>query len=236
MSNATALAVRADQTEWTKEQSNALKAMGVHADSAGSAQVFLSYCQNTGLDPFQKQIYLTKQGVIVGIDGLRSIALRTGEFQGRTGPFWCGPDGEWHDMWLDQSTPPAAAKVGVLRAGFTEPVYGIAMWSEFGSKTATWGKMPAHMLAKVAESHALRAAFPTDMSGIFTREEMQGADAGRQEQAVNGGGGSKAKRTPRRPAPTPPPSPDDLEPLELDTVTGEIVADGAELLDPEELN
>src|SRR5690625_7479063 len=40
-----------------------------------------------------------------------------------------------------------------------------------GGPVALWASKPAHMIGKVAETLALRAAFPQDMSGIYTPEE-----------------------------------------------------------------
>lgn len=142
--------------------------------------LFLQQCQRTQLDPFARQIYFVKRGgkgsIQVSIDGFRLIAERAGGYAGQDGPHWCGPDGVWRDVWLERDAP-AAARVGVHREGFKAPVYAIALWKEYiQTSSPMWSRMPALMLAKCAESLALRKAFPQELSGLYTGDEMGQAE------------------------------------------------------------
>jgi phage recombination protein Bet len=161
------------------------------ADDADLA-LFGALCQRTGLDPFRRQIYLIprwdsrlKKEVHqpqVSIDGLRLIAQRSGEMDGQDGPYWCGADGIWRDVWLSPERP-AAAKVTVFRRGCRAGFTGIALMSEYmpldkdGRPSGLWGRMPAGQIAKCAESLALRKAHPQEMSGLYTTEELPPEDA-----------------------------------------------------------
>ena len=138
--------------------------------------LFVQVCQRLRLDPFAKQIYLVKRpgqpaSIQASIDGLRVVAERSGDYEGQQAPQWCGADGVWRDVWLGKDAP-AAAKVGVYRRGFREPMVRIAKLDAYKQPGPFWTRMPEHMLAKVAEALALRAAFPHDLSGIYAPEEM----------------------------------------------------------------
>lgn len=179
MTNNATLAVSGEQDFWTEKQIAALKQLGLTNAPKGDLGVFLHYAQRTGLDPFARQLYMIERGgrytIQASIDGLRIVAQRSGEYAGQAGPFWCGEDGEWIDVWLSDQ-PPVACKVGVFRQGFIEPLWAVAKFSSYNAGTPIWRKMPDTMIAKCAEALALRKAFPNDLSGIYTSEEMAQAD------------------------------------------------------------
>lgn len=145
--------------------------------------LFLHQAQRTGLDPLARQIYFQKYNtrngpqiaIITGIDGYRLVAVRTGLYAGNDAPEFEGR------INYQGSDVPAKASVTVYRivgnrrCAFTASVY----WNEYcpaPPKDYQWKKMPHVMLAKCAEAAALRKAFPADLSGVYTQEEMGQAE------------------------------------------------------------
>ena len=164
-------------TLWTPEQTQLISTTIAPGCSSDELRLFAYACQRTGLDPFSKQIYAIKRGgkmtIQAGIDGLRSIAERTGQLDGSE-TYWCGEDGQWADVWLS-SKPPAAAKTIIHRKGSSHPFVGVARFADYNAGQGLWSKMPAAMIAKCSEALALRKAFPADLSGVYSTDEMDQA-------------------------------------------------------------
>lgn len=193
---------------FTKEEVDIIK-QTICKDSTDSVlNLFIMQCKRTGLDPFARQIYSVPRKIKklnsqtnqwdeeiqhttqVSIDGFRLNAQRTGMYCGQKPVQWCGQDGKWKDIWTGPGFP-YAARVGVIRKDFSEPLYAIAKWESYAlepiynkdknAKKETkvkkmWEQMPDHMLAKVAEALALRQAFPQELSGLYTNDEMPSHD------------------------------------------------------------
>jgi phage recombination protein Bet len=178
------LAITASQDTFTPAQIAALRSLGAEKASAEDFAVFFHLCKRTGLDPFAKQVYLVgrwdaraqreRYTIQTAIDGARLIAERTGAY--------AGSDEEWE---TDEHGKLVSATVTVKKvvAGAVCTFKATAHWSEYaqttkeGKPSGLWSKMPRRMLAKCAESLALRKAFPADLSGIYTTEEMSNADS-----------------------------------------------------------
>lgn len=156
--------------------------------SKDDVALFVATCERTGLDPFARQImassrntrkdgnWVTVWNWLVTIDGLRKIAVDSGDYEGQEGPYWCGEDGAWKEIWVKGN--PFAAKVIVHRKGFRTGLAGIAKYESYVQKTKegkpnqVWTNLGDHMLAKCAEALALRKAFPNEMAGLYTTDEM----------------------------------------------------------------
>lgn len=203
------LPTSSDQSTWDDEERALVEAAGlVHTDAQtgqktlaerATVAAFLQHCARTGLDPIARQIYSIarkskgqlKWQIQISIDGARLVAERSGQYEGQTTPEFTADGITWTQVWLSKEHP-AAARVGVYRRGFREPLYAVALWDAYvqtrdewsgGRKTGNvivsdmWLKMGPLMLAKCAEMLALRKAFPQDLSGLYSAEEMDQASA-----------------------------------------------------------
>lgn len=132
-------------------------------------QMFLEFCRSTGLNPYKREIWFikTSQGVqmMTGINGFLSIANAHPQYDGMQVSIQEGDDGKLISatavVWRKDRKYPSTATV-YFNEYFKPSKYGNGLWE----------KMPRMMLQKVAKSVALREAFPQELNGMYTVEEM----------------------------------------------------------------
>ena len=178
---------------WTPEQMKLITRTVAKGATPDELAMFFNVAKRAGLDVFTKQIHFVKRNVWnpetktkepvgtiqVGVDGYRAIAERTGQLAGCDDVIFDDESSE-HPM---KAIATIYRMVNGNRCAFTAS----ARWNEyapqFKNKTTgvmevsgQWQKMPFLMLGKCATSLALRSAFPSDLSGLYTHEEMEQAE------------------------------------------------------------
>lgn len=189
---------------WTNDQIELIKRTIAVGATNDELQLFLHQAKRTGLDPLSRQIHFVKRkdkGTIqTAIDGYRLIADRTGKY--------AGSDDYVFDEGIPQYTHmaskrgnPTTATVTVYKMcdGIRTPFTATAAWGEYFPGEAQgfmWKKMPYLMIGKCAEALALRKAFPAELSGIYTNEEMMQAQPSESVQAHSGDEDTNEMRVP----------------------------------------
>lgn len=174
--------------EFSEDQRRMIR--DTYANGATDAEfaVLMEIAQSLRLSPLKRQIHFiprwdSEKGRQVwsaqaSIDGLRAVAERSGLYAGQDRPVWIERDGKL-----------VSCEVAVYRKDWPRPAVGVAFFDEyvqtrFDRQTnrrvtaGLWGKMPHLLLAKCAEALALRKAFPEQLDGVYTDDEMLHADAG----------------------------------------------------------
>lgn len=125
-------------------------------------------CRATGLNPLKKEIWFWKdhQGRLIamtGVNGYFEVANRHPQY-----------DGMEEDVVCDEKTgKPIYAWCRVYRKDRKFPQEAKAYFAEYAdTRKPLWNAKPRIMLQKVAESLALRKAFPQELNGTYTEEEM----------------------------------------------------------------
>lgn len=172
----TALTKQNGQLAFNEDQIALIKKQIAPKATNDELQLFLYQAKRTGLDPLTRQIYCIhrsgKMTVQTSIDGFRVIAERSGDYGGQDEPEFLEVDGHL-----------TCCKVRVYKFRGEQryqAAVGVAYWSEYcpADNSFMWKKMPHTMLSKVAEALALRKAYPQDLSGLYTGDEMDQADSG----------------------------------------------------------
>ncbi len=150
------------------------------------------YCRARGLDPIKKPVHIVKtwdpdQGGMVetiweGINSHRVTASRTGVYAGQD-EAECGPEvtralGSAHVTFPEWCRVTVYRMVGGQRCPFTGLIWWLETYSrkKDGTPTAQWVKRPRGQASKCAEAEALRKAFPEELGGRPTAEEMEGRE------------------------------------------------------------
>lgn len=136
--------------------------------SPDELKLFLYRCAKMGLDPLKAgQIFFIKYGnnpgtIVVGIEGLRSLAARTGKLKGIK-----------RGVIRDAAGTCIGAWAKARRADWDEPAEVEVSRAEYDTGKSGWAKMPETMIQKVAEAHALRMAFPDETGDAYLEEEIE---------------------------------------------------------------
>ena len=168
--------------EFNPETIALIKSSVAQGATDAELNLFLYQAKRTGLDPLTRQIYFIKMSgrpvIMASIDGFRVIADRSGDYAGQDEPIFI------YDA--NQPNVLLCCKVKVYKWHGKDrflAATGVAFMNEYRVANSTsWIKMPHVMLSKVAESKALRQAFPQDLSGLYTSEEMEQG----KEEAIAG--------------------------------------------------
>lgn len=159
---------------FTDDQIDLIKRTVCKGATDNELKLFMYTCKHSGLDPLLKQIYAIKRGhtmtIQTSIDGLRLIAERTGRYSP-------GPEPKYTYNSSNELQTATAYVNKMTPDGKWHQVAATAYFSEYaqaynGKLSNFWAKMPHVMLAKCAEANALRKAFPFELAGLYSSEEM----------------------------------------------------------------
>lgn len=149
------------------------------------AVVFLSLCKYQGLNPWTNDAFLISFGgkatMVVGKEAFTKKAQKSPNFRG----FTAGVTVITNEGVLEDRKGEIVLDGEELVGGWAEvrldnweiPHYTSVNFDEYcqkkdGKAIKNWAEKPATMIRKVALVHALREAFPNDLSGCYSPEEM----------------------------------------------------------------
>lgn len=178
------------ESHWTSEELALIHNLIAPGTTPQELKLLLYTCHRTGLDPLLKQVYAIVRGqgerrrmtIQLGIDGYRVLAARSRVYAGSDDYRFDEGVGEYAHLMSGRGAHPEVATATVWRMvegqrmGFTAS----ARWAEYcppSGQDSMWQKMPYQMLGKCAEAAALRKGFPSELAGLYVKEEMERADA-----------------------------------------------------------
>lgn len=172
----------AEEIGMTRATLELVKSVYAKGATDNELALFIRTAKRMGLDITARQIFLVKRGygesqsmtIQVSIDGFRLVADRSGQYApGREPTFTYDAKG---------NVESATAYVKKFVNGEWHEVAATAYFDEYcqrtreGKPNMMWAKMPRTMTAKCSEALALRKAFPAELSGVYTADEMGQAE------------------------------------------------------------
>ena len=133
--------------------------------------MFLALCKYQRLNPYLREAYLIKYGdndsatMVVGKEAFLKKARHAKDYAG-------------HKAWTEGEPPKMVGKAEVYVTGFQVPISVQVDYNEYvgkkrdGTINRMWSEKPKTMLRKVALVQALREAFPEELGGMYSEEEM----------------------------------------------------------------
>ncbi len=160
--------------EFTPEQTKLIMDTLCKSATPDEAKLFFYRAKTMGLDPLKPgQIHFVKYNsnspgtIVVGIEGFRSIAARSGKHVGTKRGIIRNEQGTAIGGWAE-----------VFRSDWKESARLEVSLAEYNKGFGPWKTMPESMIQKVAEAGALRMAFADDLGGIYSHDEMDQASKG----------------------------------------------------------
>lgn len=156
-----------DKQSFSEDQLKLIISTVAKGATSEELKLFLYRCKNMGLDPLKPGMvhfikYNNSPGtIVVGIDGFRSRAAQTGKHTGTK-----------RGIIRDESLRCIGAWAEVYRSDWQHPAREEVPFEEYSTGKGSWAKMPETMIKKVAEVAALRMAFPDELGGIYSADEM----------------------------------------------------------------
>lgn len=159
--------------------------------------LLINLCKQNNMNPFTKEVYFVKYGaqpaqIVVSRDFYRKRAMVNPNFSGiEVGVIVQNEDGSIKNLegaFKTKNQELVGAWAKVYMKNFEIPVYVAVAYDEYvqlkdGRPNKMWNAKPCTMLTKVAESQALRMAFPDEFSGTYGEEEYPEQ---KQPREVNG--------------------------------------------------
>ena len=121
-------------------------------------------CKQQGLNPFKGDVHFVKFGeqkmqVIVSKYAYLKRAEENSNYDG-------------FKAWVEKEGDELVGKCEVYRKDRKAPIYCEAYFSEYDQQNKTWKEKPKTMIRKVALVQALREAFPMELGGLYSEEEI----------------------------------------------------------------